>query len=537
MTITGSDASFRSGGPQPPLPEESSKSAAHTMPAKSMMITQDSLNDPQVMRQMLSTKDADKGNDQSQAGKPVLPMMAQMRMDPLADAKTDEGWTNKYDQLFDKLPPDAKTRLQEEMKRPLESRNPLYAGLNKLLATAAKAMAWAEGVGKPAEPGTPEFERFEQLAKLPYLGMLGASTMNEEMMDELRDLLDDLGHNFENYDPLNDALNDLMEMLKNFSEIATRAVTGSASAEDVERLNNLTSTMEEKIKVLQGKNQGGASTLFLPYLQATRLVARAFSIPLAVAPQLILSLGIVQIGTDKEAGVSLGGGLGAVIDKGIVENLGGHQYVISSLVKTLLPALGVVSTMLSKHGLGPSQLKGEKELQASRFFELQITTHLVMKTGMFDTLATAIAETVNIPEKKRSRFKALMLFAIISAIALTGGKDVEKQSNMLSTLEKYFTPQLQELLQDNDEEGVVGMDDQAIALRALLKQSGAALEQGNFEDIVAMGWSGMGLITGNKENVEKELKAFRSNALNMAEAIEGGINENKKRNPEVAIVV
>ncbi len=539
MTVLGSDASFRSGGPQPALPDDFANTAAQTMMAKSLLIAKDTINDPQAMLQMLSTKEQDKsGHYQPQAGKPVLPMMAFLRMDPLAEGPADESWTNRFDQLMEKLPEDAKARLKEEMKHAFEEKSPLYLGLQRLIAMTAKALVWAEQAGKPILPGTPEAERYQNYAELPYLALLGAGAMNEEMLQGLRDLLDELGHNFIEYDPLNDALNDLVEMLGNFSEIAGRAVSGRATAEDSERLNNLASSIEEKIKVLQGRDQGGVSTLFLPYLKATRLVARAFSIPLAIAPQLILSVGVSQIGAEGEQGIEMGGALGAIMDKGLIENLGGKGVLVGPLLKALLPALGTAVSLLRQYGLGPSPLKGEKELEANKLFDLQISAHLVLKTGLLETVADALAESVKVPEKQRMRFKALLLFGALAVMALIGGGEEEKQVKMVSTLEKYFVPLFQFLLKSEEEsEAGAESDKNSVALKALLQEAGAALEQGNYEDLVRIGWAGMAKMAGSESVIEKGMEEFKRSALNMAASIEGGVADYRKHDPELAVAV
>lgn len=540
MTILGSDASYKSGGPQVPLQEETQKTATQLNATRSLLISKDTMNDPVAMQTMINTDEMKRtGHYQSQAPKPTLTPMGYVRLGMPPESPTDESWTDRYKELMLALPNDARARLQAENALPFEQRNYQYTGLDNLMKMAAKLLVFLNSAGEPPAPNSAVADRFEIYSLTPYVLMKFARENGEAMLKAFKRALQDQGRNTPDFDPLEEESDEFSKLLELFAAIVDRVIVGQASAEDLAQMHALAETLQEKISVMQGRDIGGASTAFLPYLKAIFLILDAFSTPLDAAPALKMSLKISQIGMEgstKGSGL-IGLELARVMDQILPKGEKANGITSDMILKALLICIGASSAFLGKNGLGKSPESGTKELEASRFFDVQITLHMLIKTGMLDAFADGVMQAAQIAEQNRLLFRAQLMLAALSAPVLIGsGGNHVKQAVLLSTLERFISPHFQIVMTAKDT-GDAQTDESAQAQAVLLQQAWIAFTAGRFEELAAFLGSGMEIISGDSEGIIKDLSAFRDSSDQIAQGIQGGMHERSTNMPDVAIAV
>lgn len=537
MTVLGSDASYRSGGPQVPLQEDSAKTAAENFPARALLITKDSINDAAAKDMMLNTDEMKRsGHYQPQPPKPNLDMpLFKMRMGDVSQKPSDEALTSNRQTLINVMAEDAQTRLSEEEQRPLDQRSFLYKGLGDLLTIAARILEGAKNAGQPLTEESVSLQRYQNFALLPYIGLLGATRNGEDVTSSLQENLQELGHNYPDFDALMQESGNFIQLMQSFSEVSEKALSGQATSADAEKMKELAAQLEQQIGNLEGRDIGGASGVFLPHLQAAHLVAQSFSDPTHAAPSTLMGQNIAQIGLqgESESSAAIGHTLSAGLDKGLFENLGGSPYVVKTLVTALLLGVAVTAALVSAKGLGSAPQNEDKEAEASKSFDTQITMHFVLKTGLFESMINGIANAAQVPDKDRAQFHAAVLLGVIATAVLVSGKNNEdKQAALASSLENFIQPSLEQLSQNQVSEEI---DEDNAAKNIALQQSMQALTNGHFQEMVAICKSMLGESNGGSEALEKDLSTFLSTVSTFGESVQNGINAQNSKLPSVAL--
>ncbi len=526
MTILGTDGSSRTGGPQVPLPEDTQKNSA-TLTANQQLLIGDTMNNPIALALMINTDDTKRGHFQSQSNSPSLSApRTHTRVDISPDAPPDESWMQRYQQLIQTLPDDAKGRLLAENDRPFDQRSFLYTGLDNLLRLAAKVLVTLDTISQPIAPGSAAADRYNLYTLLPYIGMVGASQNGQEMVNNLNNLLGTVGPNNPNYDALTAALNQFVALLQPFTTITDKATTGQASTQDTVQIAALSSQLNATTSAMQQSDVGGSSTLFLPYLSTLSLVANAFSDPLGTPPSLQFSLGTAFIGLQgsTDGSAMVGNEQGKLIAQTSTNN-----NAANNVWTAILLAVSILSNYLSTNGLGSTPVKAEKEVEASRFFDFQIALHTVLSTKLVDTLIQSITDTAKTVEALKAQQTAVATLNMIFAAVLVGSQgNVDKQSALLSTLEKFIGPPLQTVVAGSeDAAGNVTQDDQAIAKAVLLQQALIAFEEGQFRQLAQVGQSTIEANGVNAQTLEEELSAFNLTSNRLAEGVQGGSKDTR----------
>lgn len=543
MTVTGSDASYKSGGPQVPLQEDTMKTAAETVPQRALLIAKDSINDPTAMAMMLNTDEMKRsGHYQSKASQPPLDMpLGQLRLGDVSQKPSDEEELSKREQLINAMPQDARERLAEEEQLPFEQRSFLYTGLSNLLTYVARGLVGLEKAGQPLTEDSIYLQRYQDFALLPYVGLLGATRSSNDVSSFLQGNLEGLGHNYPDFDALMQESGYFSETMQSFSDVSGRALSGEATPDDAAKMQDLAGQLGQRIETLQGRDIGGSSGVFLPQMQAAHLVAQSFSDPTHAAPSALLGQSIAQIGlANPQEGSSgvLGNGLNAGLE-GLLGNLGGSENVVRTFVTSLLLGVAVTTALISAAGLGATPQKGEKEVEASRSFDTQIAMHFVLSSGLFDTMINGIADAAQVPENERDNFHAALSLGVIATAVLTSGNaNEDRQAALAASLESFIQPHLQTVMNENttkEAEANEEADKEDATKSIALQQSIQAFENGHFLEMTAILKAMLGNMSGDPEVLQKDFESFSSTVGSFGDSVQGGINAQNTQLPPVAL--
>lgn len=539
MTILGSDASYKSGGPQIQLQEDAQKTADKLVNTRALLISKDSVNDPLAMQMMISTDENKKTSHfQSQASKPTLTPMAYVRLGLPPETPPNELWMARYEQLIQNLPEDARNRLGAENSRPFDQRNFLYTGLDNLLRMSAKLLVRLDYAAEPIPPNSAAADMYEIYSLTPYVQLKGANMNGNDMLNAYNKTLEFMGRNSPEFDPLNDEAMEFSEYLTRFSSIAERATTGQASKADIAQINTLASSIQDKVTLLQGRDQGGATSAFLPQYKTMQLVLNAFSAPTNISPAFVMSLGTSQIGL--EGNTQSSGLIGNALSKSMNQTILGsgrtHAFTEDLIIKALLTTAGAGVSFLSANGLGMSPEKGENEVSASKFNDLQIVLHMALSTGAFDTVTEQIASAIELSEKDKEYFKAKVFVALLLTTTILAGEGkTDRQAAIILTLEKFIKPYFQNMIAEADQKEI--HDEEGNPAQAvLLQQSWTAFEAGNFEELASLIQEAMKELGGTDE-ATKDLDHFHAAAQQLAQGVQAGMQDKNTNLPDVAIAV
>jgi len=174
VTVIGTDASFKAGGPQPTGIEEAQASATVAVPREQLGIVSDSL-----LAAVITTKEEQRTSHfKADASHPTLAHL-QMQMGGLAPlVGADEAERGQYAALLGLLPRGAKRRISV----PLGEMDSAYAALANVIRFAARVMAHVERAGTAREGGGFAAEELAIYEKMPYVAFRGAVEEGGEVL-------------------------------------------------------------------------------------------------------------------------------------------------------------------------------------------------------------------------------------------------------------------------------------------------------------------------------------------------------------------
>jgi hypothetical protein len=525
MTIIGTDASYRSGGPQVPLQEESQASAAVSSAKQRLGIVGDSLQNigNPLQNSSINTEEENRsGHFKSEPGRPTLAPLQHMRMGDASEQADNTAWKEQYDALVKDMPPQA----QAGLGRSYEERGSSYGALNNVTEMAARTLVWTEAAAATPIPGTAAADRATLHQLQPYVALQGSAQQGNEAEGLVQEFLEEAGPNNPAYGAWQEGLVEHKAVFDLYGNITERAVKGSANEDDTGQLCYLAGRMQGNAT---GRETGAA--LLEAQQAAGGKIAGAFRNPQEAAPSLLLGVSIASIGTgDGSAGDSLSAAQSVLLKGATQAALGGlaapdqgAQKMLLSTVRSLALACSVSARAVTNGSLGPLPTADTTELQGARQLELALTLQIALKSGLPQALLGGAATAAGVPAADRQlAVNEMVIGALLWTCASSCGADIGRQAQLLEGSASSLQGILGSLAEEWAARAANSGEPKQGAAAAYLQQAHTYAEKEDMEGCLTALWSSVALLDTTPEATFSGMQAAGRQTDQFLTALQGG---------------
>lgn len=247
---------------------------------------------------------------------PVLHPLRQMRVDKGSTMPPQEAWKERFEQLMDLLPGDIKSRLTDELQKPLANRLIEFTILNNAMILLAKALAWIESGGVDSVDRT---ERERQInSALPLIGLAGGVQLGERVVENIEEYILSIGPNDPDYDFFSNVIEEARKGLEELRDLAEAVSEGADVATLQPQFKAVAIQFGRLRELVELQTHGEQNKILNANFFAIETILGALG-GQEITPILSIAVTVVMMGLSSESGLgSVGPGLSLLFD-GIFE--------------------------------------------------------------------------------------------------------------------------------------------------------------------------------------------------------------------------
>lgn len=433
----------------------------------------------------------------SAATKPKIP---QLRLPVIQKPWSDDDktWMAHFADLLNFLPPDVRERYEAESRLPFLDRNPAYGDLDALLGLVSSIMVWMKQT-RQTQPS--EFVKTQQFLNDVLVDSMLQVVLTDgrELLEGVRQMLDNIGHNDPNYDQVSLQTKQLLKALD---------ILSTSKNNDL-LVGDLASWSQQ----LEDRNYGDNFKILGTLAGLMSLISASTTIGTG-APALLLALGISTLKIDDN-------NIGLLAEMPVKQNLidqlktllpladNANQQMMGSLISAFLLTI-ITSTALTQTQVSP--------------LLFGTTLQFAWSAGLFDVLGTVLAKVFGANEKTEPIASQMIIFSFLTTLFQTVGEKDKKQA--IDLIESLKMP-LQTVL-NNIIAYYQNVDEQALNVK--LQSLKLALENDQYDQFLQLQlseeWAKMDEEASKR--MEEEMKQF--SALIKRALIELGEDSQTKAN-------
>ncbi len=510
MTLTGSGVGGNVGGPLQPTQRDVETTAWSLMNKTALGIMPDTLEVP------FSQLGGNVWKYQSDANRPTLKSLANLRTSMPDESVPDESWTTKFQELVGKLHPQLKERLAAQMQKPFASRDPNYSIFENLLTMTAKGLAWLEQAQQPMDPNSPASDRLHHARALPGKALKGTINQSHTMLAGTQAFLKYVGPNHPFHDQMHLFAQQGEELQQQLNALMEQWQAGEPPSPD-----ELTQLANKAINLSNGFNRqflGNDMQILGSAFQAMAAMASALSLT-PTFPTLFLGLKMATTGLfSNESSLGFfGPSLEALIkalSQGLLPSLmkNGGTAKKMMLIMTLLGALTGTSTLaglISRFGMGHFPAESEGDQREGRVFTFQLLLDLLASSGWLNQIYKICVEASGGNENAQEIIADIMEFISLVTMALTASQGkMEDASVRLEDLQPHLEKKLNKIerliisILQSEPAGTSQLRELDVAI----KQAKLAVSKDNFLAFLSALRSILPLIDTASDQLEKDLE-------------------------------
>lgn len=430
-TMTGMGVGGNIGGPQQPTPQEMEASAWAVVNRERLGIVKDTVDIS------FTQVGGNVWKYSSDSSRPTLMPMGTSRTMAGEEPKPDESWKDNYDQLVNKLPPGMKARLQRELGKTSEFRNPDYTTLDNQLTTLAKGIAWMAKAEQPVDPQTPEGERTLHNQSLPGKALRGIVEHSQSELQGAESFLNDVGPNDPNHDKLRyftNKSNDLQFRMNEFLEILKDP---NAALPTQKQMDGLCQDIGKLLMEFNAISQGNNLQMMGPMLEALEAVAQALSMS-PTSPSLFLGLKTALMGifkSDSAAGL-IGENLEALLNAlqsgmaaTLMRKLGAAKLkMLMMMLMSALGGLGSLASLLTDEEARKKSNDEDGEEKEKEKFNFLLLMEWLESTQAIKSLIKMVAKACGQNEPDQDLTADLVELPMVLLMVVIAGKGKEEKT-------------------------------------------------------------------------------------------------------------
>ena len=505
MTIPGSGLTGSVGGPQQASSREI-ETTAWTMINKSALgIMPDTLEVP------FSKLGGDVMQYKSDPGRPTLTPQGTLRTAKGEDG-IDDSWKGPFEQLVNRLPPQTKNRLVDDMYKPHEMRNGNYVVLENTLLTTAKGLAWLEQAQKPVPLDSPEMERMHHNQGLAGRALRGAAQQSGQILGGAHHFLNKVGPNFAGHDNLRGFAMQGAELQEELDTLLQEVRQGAEP--DTEHMTELANRATDLSNLFSRTMQGKNLQILSPMLQTLAAVASAMSLT-PTTPALFFGLKMASTGLFKKDSAS--GLLGSELEALLQSLTGGlqgkllqgagsaKQKMLMMLLLGTLAGAGTLGSLLAEFGVGSSPGKSEGDERAAKKLTLALIVQMLTGTELLKSLGQTIGEASGCSEKGSEFLGKMIELLMLLTLTLSASGGNEEQA--IGSLEELSAPLESDLdaleLEAKEAETLLGKGLDVAAMQAQI-----AIKSGHSQALVEALKMALSLAETTPDLLKEDLEEF-----------------------------
>lgn len=368
-------------------------------------------------------------------------------------------WQHKYEELFDQLPPDIKSWMQEQSKSSFYLRDLEYFAMHSLMASVAAGLVWYANALQPLAPH--KLENANRNLNLPFMAAKATLSQGREVVQSALTLWAGIGRNDPNYDKNVYYLNEINTLFQKLEEAA-------ASPNAANELKELSKSVEQLKAEYQNTDAGPSLRIIGQTINTLSLALTGLLAGYGPASALwSLSLGTVNLPTG--ALTSLVAKLTEGLNLNIAEKKVFEEFMTTWLTLSLATTMGIAENGL----LYMPKLDKESD-KALRSMALVLTAKFLVHANILPNLLGSFSKTQELI-KEGGALSNLVL--MIMALEGKEGLSVTLFNNLNSEL----LPMV-----DKINAGLEGAADPALTpLKIYLQQAKIALENNDYSGFSA----------------------------------------------------
>jgi|LakMenEpi03Aug12_release.lakeMendotaPanAssembly.Ray.scaffolds.fasta_scaffold18802_6 hypothetical protein len=513
MTLTGSGVGGNVGGPMQPLPREVEATAWTMVNKAALGIMPDTLEVP------FSQLGGNVWKYQSDANRPTLGTLANLRTDISDESKEDDSWKLIFDALTTSLHPQMKKRLQENMGKPFAARNQNYSILENLMTLTAKGMAWLENAEAPMEVDSPEWERTEQNQALPGHALRGVVSHSRALLTGTKAFLQYVGPNHPRHDELNQFTEQGEEIQKELNSLLESLQGGEIP--DQKMLDGIAAKANALTTLYGQVFHGDDMQLLGPLFESMALIANALALT-PTSPSLFFGLKLASMGLfSKESSLGLLGDKFEALLKAITNGTLSammNKVGIAKQLMLLMSLLGLttgamtLAGLIAEFGIGRYPQENEGDEREGHVFTFQMLLELLASSGMIAEAYKIAVEACGGLEKAQELISEAMELVSLLLMALTGTKGNPKSAGiLLEGIKGHLGEKIDKLEKFVLKMIYNGVENpaQAKGLDIALKQAKIAVDEGNFEGLIEACGTALDLLHVSTEELQSEVQDIK----------------------------
>ena len=515
MTTTGSGVGGNIGGPQQLSSKEIEATAWALVTKERMGVVQDTLEIP------FTQVGGNIWKYSSDSTRPTLMPLGGNRTMGEEQPPPDESWKDNMDELMDQLPPQLKARMQSELAKTFEFRNPNLMLFGNTLTALAKGMAWMDDAEQPVDPQTAEGERTLDNLSLGGVALRGVVNQSQAELEGAESFLKDVGPNDPDFDKLyqftqrggalQKRMNEYLEILKDPGHPLPTQAQKDGLCQDIGKL----------AKEFDAISSGSRLQILGTMLETMEAVAQALSLTPS-APALFLGLktalkGIFQ--SESEAGI-FGENLEMLLNAlqnglagSLLKNAGPAKLkMMMMMLMSALGGFGALAALVSQYGTGRFPAEDEDEEEEGKKFNFLLILKLLMSSRFVKLIVSLIAGACGQGEEKQQQAGDLLEPPLLLMMILMGGQGRSgKMEYLLEECQPDLKSRMQvlEMFMQSPLAGE-GNSPDAKNVKILLQQGLLALEKGEYDSFFHLVGTTLENMKGSMDGLVNEMNEIKT---------------------------
>lgn len=545
MTISGSTGSGGLGGSIQPSVNEQEQTAATKVLKESMGLSlmQDTLDAPftQLGGQI--------GRYPANPSRPTLPPLISTRGPAAFEAETSTNWKDAYKALANSLPEDVKRLYFQQMSLPIETRNINFTVLDNLLVRTATALSWIQDANSPSKAEGIAAAGKTLNQALPYVQLTALTTMATMTLQGASNYLDLVGAN----DPQHDALRNYVRLTGNGLDelLAFQSQIGSAQSITGEDLQTLASKLSDITAQYYQVSTGDDLSILGITLSAMTTLTAALAFGETGSPSFYLALSLGTMGMDTAS--SQAGFLGeaaTLATLGMANSLAllgigkanySGQTMLQMITSALFFSAAAFATLVHEVGIGPLSGETQADIDSAKTNTFALAISLLVESKALAALCEVLTDTLGAAPAQQKYINQALELAALTTMLLTSAPKGNSQgaAALFDSLEGTYQQSLSSLAELLSE-GLLNQTwegEQAIRLGISLQEAKTAVDEGNFEDLIAALLSPLATLGAKEENFMGDIAQLKASIHTLAESLTTGLNDKTNTNTAVSIAV